>query len=746
MPKNLLKIFIFWILLFQPVFSENFNEVLIQGNERISDDTIKVFSELSDNDKFLDENSLNKILKNLYQTGFFKDINLKIQNDKLIINVIENPIIQTRFVEGVKANKTVELIESVLILRNRSSFNLKDVKKDEISIKNILKKKGYYFTSVQSTMEDLGDNKVNLTYIVDLGKKAKISKISFVGDKIFKKSRLENIIVTEEHKFWKIISGKKFLNEDLLKLDKRLLYIFYRNEGYHNVNIESSFAEYVGQDQFELVFSIESGKKFYFNNFKLNLPIDYDIENFEELTNLFKKLKGKHYSLNSIDEILTKIDRVALDKQYEFLSSTVNEIFNDNLIDFEFNIEELDSLYVEKINIFGNNITQEQVIRNNLEVDEGDAFNTLRHNKSINNLKSLNFFKNVKSEVIDGTTNNQKIINLTIEEKPTGQISAGAGVGTDGGSVGFGVQENNFLGRGIEFGSDLTFSSESIKGLLSLNNPNYKGTNRSLNLSIQSTAADRMKNYGYKSNKHGFEIGSGFEYYDNFFVNLGASSYVETIKTDATASASIIKQKGSFFDTYINYTLDYDQRNQKFQPSNGYRSRFTQNIPVISDSFAIKNSYDYKVYGKWLDENIASFGFYANGVNALSNKDVKLSDRLFVSSGKLRGFESGRVGPMDGADFIGGNYSTGLNFATTIPQIMPNSESTNFSIFLDAANIWGVDYNSTLSNNSKIKSSIGIAVDFFTPIGPLNFSLSEVLSKHKNDISESFRFNLGTTF
>ena len=145
MPKNLLKIFIFWILLFQPVFSENFNEVLIQGNERISDDTIKVFSELSDNDKFLDENSLNKILKNLYQTGFFKDINLKIQNDKLIINVIENPIIQTRFVEGVKANKTVELIESVLILRNRSSFNLKDVKKDEISIKNILKKKRLLF-------------------------------------------------------------------------------------------------------------------------------------------------------------------------------------------------------------------------------------------------------------------------------------------------------------------------------------------------------------------------------------------------------------------------------------------------------------------------------------------------------------------------------------------------------------------------------------------------------------------------
>ena len=746
MLKFILKIFILWLLLFQPTFSENFNEVLIEGNERISDESIMVFSQLSNNDKSFDENSLNKILKNLYQTGFFKDIKIKIKNKKLIINVIEYPIIQSRFIKGIKTNKNLELIESVLVLQNRSSFNIKDVKKDEISITNILKKKGYYFANVVSSIEELGDNKINLTYLVNLGNKAKISKISFIGDTIFKKNLLKSIIVTEEHKFWKIISGKKFLNEDLIQLDKRLLYNFYRNKGYHSAIIESSFANYLGEEKFELVFSVKAGKKYYFNNFKLNLPTDYDIKNFVELTNLFKELKGEPYSLNSIDLILTQIDRIALNEQYEFLSSSVNEIFNDNLIDFEFNIEELEKSYVEKINILGNNITREQVIRNNLEVDEGDAFNTLRHNKSINNLKSLDFFKNVKSEILEGTTSTQKIINLSIEEKPTGEISAGAGVGSDGGSVGFGVQENNFLGRGIQLGSNLTISSESIRGLVSINNPNYKGTNRSLNFNVQSVATDRMTNYGYKSNKHGFEIGSGFEYYDDFFVNLGLSVYAETIKTDSSASASIKKQKGSFFDTYLNYTLDYDKRNQKFRTSNGYRSKFKQSIPVISDSFDLKNSYDYKVYGEWLDENVASFGFFASGVNSLAGKDVKLSERLFVPVSKLRGFESGKVGPMDGADFIGGNYTTGVNISSTIPQILPNSDSTNFSIFLDAVNIWGVDYNSTLSNNSKIKSSIGITVDFFTPIGPLNFSLSEVLSKHKNDVSESFRFNLGTTF
>ena len=212
MLKSILKILILWLLLFQPTFSENFNEVLIEGNERISDETIKVFSQLSNNDKSFDENSLNIILKNLYETGFFKDIKIKIKNKKLIINVIENPVIQSRFIKGIKTNKNLELIESVLILQNRSSFNIKDVKKDEISITNILKKKGYYFANVESSIVELGDNKINLTYLVNLGNKAKISKISFIGDTIFKKNMLKSIIVTEEHKFWKIISGKKFLN------------------------------------------------------------------------------------------------------------------------------------------------------------------------------------------------------------------------------------------------------------------------------------------------------------------------------------------------------------------------------------------------------------------------------------------------------------------------------------------------------------------------------------------------------
>ena len=743
------KFFIHLIILsFFLIFSsyaKNYERIIINGNERISSETILVFSEISE-DQSLNENSINNILKKLYKSGYFKDVSVKIENNNLIIDVLENPVIQTVYINGIKRKKTEESLYEILSLKNRSSYNSINVKKDENAILNYLKEQGFYFSKITSSYQDLGDNKIDLYYEIDLGDKAKISKISFVGDKIFKDSTLRSVILSEEYRFWKFISGKKYLNENLINYDKRLLNNFYKNKGFYNVAIESSFASYLGNDEFEILYNISSGKKYYFNEFNLNLPIDYEADNFNELNNIFRDLKGEKYSLNSIDKILKEIDKIVLNEQFEFLKSSVQEEIKDNLINLTFDIGESEKFYVEKINILGNNITREEVIRNNLLVDEGDAFNELLQAKTINNLKALNFFSKVDSEIIDATDLNRKIINITVEEKPTGEIMAGAGVGTSGGTVAFGVSENNYLGRGIEFSSDVSVSAESLKGLIAINNPNYKGSNRSLNVSLESTVTDRLKNFGYESNKTGFSVGSGIEFYENLYWNTGFSSYIEKLETDSTASASIKKQEGSYFDTFFNQTLSYDKRNQKFKTSDGYISRFTQNIPLISESYTLTNAYDYKIYNQWLDENVFSFGFFAKTTNSLKGKDVKLSDRLFLPSGKLRGFESGKVGPKDGADYVGGNYAASINLATTLPQIMPNFQNTNFSIFFDAANIWGIDYNSSLSDNSKIRSSVGIAVDFFTPIGPLNFSLSEPITKGSNDITESFRFNIGTTF
>ena len=265
MFKFFIKIFVIFFFLTSLLHSKNFNNILINGNKRVSNETILVFSEIPEN-KILDENSINSILKRLYQTGFFKDVNVRLENKNLIIDIVENPIIQTVFIEGIKKKGLKESITDLLSLRDRSSFNINSVKNDEVNISNYLKDQGYYFSTVTSSYQDIGDNKIDLFYKIELGDKAKIKKISFIGDKKFKFSVLQNVIISEEYKFWKIISGKKFLNEKLIDYDKKLLNNFYKNKGYYNIVIESSFANHLGDNEFEIIYNISAGKKYYLMN------------------------------------------------------------------------------------------------------------------------------------------------------------------------------------------------------------------------------------------------------------------------------------------------------------------------------------------------------------------------------------------------------------------------------------------------------------------------------------------------
>ena len=192
--------------------------------------------------------------------------------------------------------------------------------------------------------------------------------------------------------------------------------------------------------------------------------------------------------------------------------------------------------------------------------------------------------------------------------------------------------------------------------------------------------------------------------------------------------------------------MDYDKRNQKFRTSDGFRSIYRIDIPIISETNTLTNSYEYKFYKKFYNDNIYQFAFLAKSASSISGDDIKLSERLFIPSKKLRGFRRGEIGPKDGDDYVGGNYVTALNLSTNLPVIFEDSEDVDMSIFFDAANIWGVDYDSSIDDNSGIRSSIGISVDWWTPIGPLTFSFAQPLSEQSTDATETFRFNIGTSF
>jgi len=742
--KSLLIVFFFPSF----VFAQIIDSIVISGNKRISDNTIKVYSKLDQYESF-NENNLNQILKDLYKTDFFKDINISIKDNILYVDVVESPIIENLEINGIKKNDLNKFLLDNISLKNKRSFNNEKLQNDLKIIENILKSSGYYFSKI--SVSELYNNELNSVQIsinVNLGKKAYIKNISFIGNKIFKDKQLREIIASEEHKFWKFLTKNVYINENLLNLDKRLLSNFYKNSGYYNIKINSTFVELDKDENFKLVYNIDAGNKFFFNNFNIKVPADYNQGIFDEMQKKFNKFIDTEYSLYVIEDFLDQINDAALLKQFEFIDASVSEeIVGNDRVDITINIKESKKEYVEKININGNYVTIEDVVRNSLIVDEGDPFNQILFNKSLNNIRSLGIFKTVDYKISTGSSDEFKIIDVDVVEQPTGEIMAGAGYGTSGGTVLLGIKEKNFLGQGITLNANLELTEESIKGSLDYIEPYFNFSDNSLFASISNTENDYLDTFGYKTNEFQLSSGTSFEPYEKIIFNPNLSLSYENLDTNSKASNAIKKQKGTYSDIYFNYSLINDNRDNKFNPQTGNRTNFTQELPLYSDVNEISNAIEFTTYKKFSRQSdiVNKISIYSKMINSFDN-DVRISKRLHVPSSRLRGFEKGKIGPIDNNDYIGGNYIAAFNLSTKLPNLLAEFENIDFSIFLDTANIWGIDYNDALDDRSTLRSSAGLAVNVLTPIGPLSFSFSEAFSKTSSDKTETFRFNLGTTF
>ena len=749
MLKLFSRITIIFFLLQNFSQGEIIKKIDISGNKRISDETVKVLSQVSLNSN-LETKQLNGLLKNLYNSSFFSDVKLSFDNGLLKIVLIENPIIEDIEVIGIRNKSFLENIYENMVLKNRMSFSKEQLNEDLTRIKNTLKANGYYFAKIDSSINENDQlNSVRLKIDIDKGEKARIKEIVFIGDKKIKDKKLLEVIASEEHKFWKFVSNKVYLNESLINLDKRLLKNYYLNQGFYKVEILNSFAELRDENSFKIVFNVNSGEKYSFNDFSLSLPEDYDENDFKKLKKIFKKLKDKKYSINSINQILDEIDNIASSRLYDFIDARVEEkIVDKNKINFNFTVEDSNKYYVERINILGNFQTIEEVIRNRLIVDEGDPYNKLLFNKSIDKLKSSGLFKIVDSKINPGSESSLKIIDLIVEEQPTGEISLGAGVGTGGSTIGGGITEKNFLGKGINLNTNLEISESTVKGQFIYSKPNFAYTDNTLFASVKSITDDNLDDFGYKNTNTGFSVGTSYEQYENLFFSPELDLSFENLETNSSASTNLKKQKGNYEDLYFNYGLDYDLRNSSYKSSAGNKTSFYQQLPMYSDNNEITNTFNFTQY-KTLNKSsnlIGKASLYFKAVNSLDGSDVRISKRAQIPYSKLRGFEKGKIGPVENNDYIGGNYVSALNLSTNLPGLFQTVENMDFSYFVDIGNVWGVDYDSSLDASDTIRSSTGIALDLITPVGPLSFSLTQPITKKSTDKTESFRFNLGTTF
>ena len=511
-------------------------------------------------------------------------------------------------------------------MKEKASFIESSLNNDINIIKKLYASIGYNFANVEPKIRKIDESKLDLVFNIDRGQLTKISKISFTGDKKIKEKRLRDIIASEEDKFWKIITRNTRFNETLVNLDKRLLTNYYKSLGYYDVTISSSSADILETGNINLNYTINAGQRYIINKIQTDVDPVFDKKIFFPLNESYKKITGDYYSPFKIKKLLEKIDELIAKNNLQFVEHQVLETIENDKITLTFKIFEGEKIIVERINIKGNSVTNENVIRSELILDEGDPFSNLALDKSLSQIKSRNIFSSVKHSVNSGSSNDQKIIDIRVEEKPTGEISAGAGVGTNGGTVAFNIKVNNWLGEGKQVGFDIELSQESLTGELSYVNPNYDLLGNSIRYSLKNVTNDKP-DQGYENKLFEASIGTTFEQFKNIFTNLSIEASYDDLRTTSNASSSLKKQSGEFTELAGSYAFIYDQRNRSFMPTDGTITNFQQTLPFIADKPYIGNTFSLSKYHSFSEDVVGAGKIFITTINGLNDEDVRLSKR-----------------------------------------------------------------------------------------------------------------------
>ena len=738
-------IIIFFLLLTNSLFAE-IKKVSVIGNVRVNTSTIE--SLVDKKIANVDSIYINNLTKKIYDTDFFSDVKISFNQDVLSINVVENPIVNFFYINGIK-DSDLDQVNKIITLKENSIFSSAKLKKDIEATKEFLNASGYYQASINPEVIKVDNNQVNLIINIDKKEISKIKNIYFIGNKFFSNSQLMDVITSSEDGWWKFFSTSA-LSEQRIEYDKQLLKEFYKSKSFYDVQIESAFASVDKNNNFTLTFSINSGKKYKFGDYDLKITgLSLKETDSNEIKNISNKLlKNEFYSPLIINKLSKQVTDFLESKRYgNFEINIQDSKASEDKINVIVQLNEGQKSLINKINIQGNTITEEKVIRDNLILAEGDQINSSKIKKSIDNVKSKQLFSKVDYKIEDSDKKNFKDFNLFVKEQPTGNISAGVGYGTNGGLFEASVNERNFLGQGINLNFTGRLSADVVRGELSYVDPNYINSNKELAASLFSEVDD-YANSGYQNKRAGTRIATKYEIYEDIFFRPNLGVQFDKLEVTGSASSLLRSRQGDFITTSLGYNFLYDQRDSKFNPTSGSVIYFDQNIATLfSDIPTVQTGLGATFYKElFSDKFIGSAKARLANVVAFNDKDVKLSDRIFASSSDLRGFEQRGVGPVDSGDHIGGNNLATLSLKSTFPNPIPENLRATTFLFLDVGNVWGVDYSNSISDSSKLRSSTGVALDLMSPIGPLSFTYSIPLSKASSDKEQNFLFNIGSSF
>jgi outer membrane protein insertion porin family len=738
------SIIIFFIILTNITFAE-IKKINIVGNTRVNSATIESLVDK----KIINIDSIyvNNLTKKIYDTDFFSDVKISFNQDILTITVVENPIVNFFYINGVK-DSDLDQVNKIITLKENNIFSSSKLKKDIEATREFLNASGYYQATIVPEVIKIDNNQINLIINIDKKEISKIKNIYFIGNKHFSSSQLLEVISSAEDGWWKFFSSSA-LSEQRIEYDKQLLKEFYKNKGFFDAQIESAFASVDKNNNFSLTFSVNSGKKYKFGDFDVKkVGASYEDKDINEIKIISSKLlENQIYSTEMIRKLNKQITNYLESKKYNNFEIDIQELKKEDTINIAFQISDGQKVLINKININGNSITEEKVIRDNMLLAEGDYLNSTKVKKSVDNIKAKQLFSKVEYKIENSDKKDFKDFNLFVKEQPTGNITAGIGYGTNGGIFEAGINERNFLGQGINLNFNGKLSTEKISGVFSYNDPNFKNISKELATSIYSEKDD-YTNAGYENKRVGTNFSTRYEIYEDIFFRPNIGIQYDSLGITGTVSNLLRSRQGDTLSSSVGYVFSVDKRDSKFNPTSGTVFYFSQDIDtLISDIHAFKTNIGATVYKELInDKFIGSAKARLANSTAINNKDVKISDRLYSSSSDLRGFEPRGVGPVDTNDHVGGNNLATLSLKSTFPNPIPDGLRSTTYLFLDMGNVWGVDYSDAISSSSKIRSTVGVALDLTSPIGPLSFTYSIPISKSSTDKEQNFLFNIGSSF
>lgn len=726
------------------------SQIEVDGLQRVERETVLSYLNVEQGNSVSQE-YLNSSMKRLFETGLFADVNIDARgNGVLAVKVVENPVINKRVFDG---NDKVDdtLLESEVQLKSGSIYNIAKVQDDVQRILEVYKRSGRYATVVEPKIIKRDQNRVDLVYEISEGPTAAISKVNFIGNHHYSDDDLQSEIMSKESRWYRLFSSSENYDPEKTNYDKELLRRFYLKRGYADFRVLSAVAELSpDKKSFVVTYVLDEGPRYKLEDVRIQSMIkDVDVA---ALSGQVQQEKGDWYNADLAERSVYALTEELGKKGFAFVDVTPElEKTSGNKMVLTFNIAEGQRVFVDRINITGNTRTEDEVIRREFRIDEGDAFNAAKIRASRRNVENLNYFSKVDIQTEPNPNDDSKAdINVNVEEKSTGAFNVGVGYSTVNGALfRAGIAENNFQGKGQKLSADVAVSQRTSEYDLSFTEPYFMGRRLSAGIDLFRTEEDYQDEGSYDSESTGGRLRLGWNYTDDFAQYLRYTLKEDKISNvDRNASIYIKEEEGRYSNSSIGQTMVYDKRDSAINPKEGYYLSFGNDVAGLGgDEKYLK--FDGKAYKYFTLADYYTFKLFINGgyITGYGDENVRLSNRYYLGGSTLRGFEFAGIGARDKftKDALGGNWmiysGAEMSFPIGLDEVGVRGRTFVDMGILGKPDDINEDY---VEYSDTPRVAAGFGFQWQSPMGQIDVDLAFPIVKEDYDETEVFRLNFGS--